>query len=266
MKKMMFTCAALFTFTALPVFAGELQSGADVIRKNGWTNFTEVVQLSEAGKLRTGTLDADWPVLVAKFRLGMINERQCWDAANAMISGPADENELWPLWYTIGKHLVVNGKDAALSAELMELFETEAAGDDAVKRPAARRALGAIYAARKDYRTAWPYLVSGGGDLANLRWIARKALVSNTVEPAAIYAGLRNRLLDRAGADPVVWLELLRTLLDAAVASGISDAETAALLTQLDRTYAGSAVGESESAKAWGVFVGSVRETAKSYR
>ena len=40
-----------------------------------------------------------------------------------------------------------------------------------------------------------------------------------------------------------------------------ADAELAAALKRVNRIYSARAVGDDESAKAWGVFVGAVRET-----
>ncbi|MBS1369743.1 MAG: hypothetical protein HPZ91_07270 [Lentisphaeria bacterium] len=246
--------------------ADELVSGVQILSKNGWKNFEEVVQYSEAGKLKTGSFDLDWPVLLSKFRTGRITARELWNQSNAMTCKPVKDSEYWSLWGSLARHIIMYGNDPELSQEVMTLLESNVKGNDPVKHQAAARGLAALYYNQGKFVEAWPYLCEPRSEAGFLLVVARKMLASNQIPPADIYAGLRTKLLFRDNTPPAVMLKVTLLMLDAATAAAIPDSEVRATLMQISRLYVSYTIGESESAKAWAEFIGAVEETAKRYQ
>ena len=111
-KMLLFAVVGAFAVLSTAVAAGEeLREAGAVIKENGWTNFEEVLALAEAGKLKTGEFRYDWPILMAKFRTGKITARELWTQCHALAHNPPTSDELWPLWFTLPRHIVQYGND-----------------------------------------------------------------------------------------------------------------------------------------------------------
>lgn len=262
MCRKMFLALVVGVLALFSAGAEELLDASAVFAKNSYRNYAEVVQLSEAGKLKTGSLLLDWPVLVSKFMVGKITAREAWDSCCALADNSTDQ-DLWPLWFSVAPNIVRSGKDAALNQEIMTQLKAAADGSDLGKRAPAIRGLGVIYAQQGKFVEAWPYLCMPEGDFWHFKFVANKLLGSNLMSPATVYAGLRSRLLVRGDAGPQDLLELTRLMLDASTAAAIPKSEVKATLQEIDLLYVSYSVGESETAKAWGEFVGAVEEIMK---
>lgn len=128
-KMLLFAVVGAFAVLSTAVAAGEeLREAGAVIKENGWTNFEEVLALAEAGKLKTGEFRYDWPILMAKFRTGKITARELWTQCHALAHNPPTSDELWPLWFTLPRHIVQYGNDPEFSEEVLSALKSDAPG------------------------------------------------------------------------------------------------------------------------------------------
>ena len=266
-KMLLFAVVGAFAVLSTAVAAGEeLREAGAVIKENGWANFEEVLALAEAGKLKTGEFRYDWPILMAKFRTGKITARELWTQCHALAHNPPTSDELWPLWFTLPRHIVQYGNDPEFSEEVLSALKSDAAGDDAVRRQAAARGLAEVLLMQNKVAEAWPYLCEPNGKARNMITAAQRILADELLPAGDVYAGIRTAILRRGNTTPAELLSLTRLLMDSGVRAAIPQSEIKSTLEQISLLYVSFATGDSDSAKAWAEVIGAVEETAKRCR
>ncbi len=231
----------------------------EVFKNGNYRNYDELLQLSAEGRLQTGALRYDSPVLLAKFRKGEFNKAQFWAAAKAANTGTV--HDLNALYLSVAPTILNDDTEPAVRTAVLEELNALVSSNDPAARVRGISGLAATYSSRHDWAQAWPWLLQCPDRIPELLIVGREGMRRGAIAPTEVFAGVLDRLADTGGVNAVKAMELFNLALEAANRGEVADAELAAALKRVNRIYSARAVGDDESAKAWGVFVGAVRET-----
>ncbi len=242
---------------ALPSFAVEtLPTARQVWSDGGWRNWAEIVTKADAGQLDAGV--DGWVVDIARYNTGEIDAAELWSRAEAAL--PQEQYSI--RFAEIGFRILLKDPSSATAAKIRAEFDAAISGDDANAAKAANGAYARFHY-KNDDATAWIYFVKCADYPDSAVQVGLRLLKDGTANAETVYRGavaFFDNGIPAAAARPMLTL-----LLKAAIAADIAPTEVRTTLERIRRLYSGRAVGESDEAKTWGIFVGSLNESIKAW-
>lgn len=252
MKKLCMIPALMLT---LGTFAAEALPVADEVwRGGGWNNWTELVAKADAGKI--DLTKSGWVIELARYQTDTMSARELW----TLIQAESDVVR----YSEIGFRILLKNDDAEVVAEIRAVLDAAANGNDEEAAKVARGAYARYYHKKGDYAAAWSYFVKSAAYQDNAVQAGQRLLKSDKANAETVYRGIVS-IFDE-GAQTSAARPMLSLMLKAAVVAKSDSAEVRTELEQILRLYSPRAVGNTDAAKTWGIFIGEVRESINAWQ
>ena len=229
--------------------------------EGGWGNWTEVIKAAESGAVEVK--GQEWVVLLAKYETKAITAEEYWKQSREL-----EKEKFTGVQYTETACRICKNEptDSPIVATVRaEVDKAIADKDEKVKKNALTGKARIYLWADKDYYQAFLAQAQSGQYLDRCCFFATYALNADNAKAPEIYKGLSGVILKGVGSGNAAKVALA-TMNKAAILANIPPAEVVSTLTTIQRLYADKAVGDSKEAKAWGIFLGSLRDVIASWK